>query len=69
MPEGAYRKRFGGERCEADKGPHSSGLNSETESRRRQVLRWSPAPIHGELGGEKGTYNFMEVFRVDWWWS
>ena len=69
MPECAYRKRFGGERCEADKGSHSSGLNSEIESRRRQVRRWSPAPIHGELGEEKGMYGFLVFFRVDWWWS
>ena len=42
-------------------------ISTELAGARR--LRWSPALIHGEVGGSEGTYGFRVSFRVGGWWT
>ena len=66
LPEGANRKRFGGEITEADtRGPH---VRFEKLAGARR-LRWTPASNHGELRETEGTKGFSVFFRVGGWWT
>ena len=60
-PEGAFGKRFEEKRERLTGGP--------TLLAGARGLRWSPAVIHGEVGGSEGTYGFTVSFRVGGWWT
>ena len=69
MPEGAFRKRFEGKEREADGGVPPVRFKLRTGLAGARRLRWSPALIHGEVGGSEGTYGFRVSFRVGGWWT
>jgi hypothetical protein len=69
LPEGVFRKRFGGEGERLTRGSHPSGLKIKTELTGARGARWSPASIHGEAGEKEGTYGLTGLSRVCGWWS
>ena len=58
-----------GEKREADRGSHPSGLKLSTEFAGARRLRWSPALNHGEAERSEGTHRFRVIFRVGGWWT
>ena len=69
LPKGVFRKRFEGNRREADGGVPPVRFKLRTGLAGARRLRWSPALIHGEVGGSEGTYGFRVSFRVGGWWT
>ena len=54
---------------EADWGVPPVRFKLRTELAGARRLRWSPALIHGDVGGSEGTYGFTVPFRVGGWWT
>ena len=53
-------------------GLHPSGLNFQTRETGRdgaREMRWSPAAIHGEVGGSDGTFVISTSFHVCGRWE
>ena len=67
-PKAPSKKRFEGKRERLTGGP-TSQVQTRTELAGARRLRWSPALIHGEVGGSEGTYGFTMSFRVGGWWA
>ena len=70
LPEGAFRKRFEGEKKERlTGGSHPSGSKFPTGLAGARRLRWSPVLNHGEAERSEGTKRFRVFFRVGGWWT